>query len=508
MYILSARLFVPIKLIHTKYRLKFCLRERRGDVHRVLHAAMRAEVRFTACTSRSSHPALTFSKPRLSSMPDNIRRCFCKTYGCNGTWIKRGQQRGHESADLRIRPTTIPSAPRATLPVQTCDPLGPDQDVHMEEVSVPDMDLGGRRMRTSTSDVEQAMLDNGTLTWDDIELSGHDDDIHEPHPLGPIIQDPSVMIDYIDYYTPLNSVASSSARVLTSAVAHDVPHNHAAESMAEQLRARMDEAEHEEIDQDDEGQLPPIDVLDPCAYTPAEDEERNVEDGEDGPIDWTEVGGPDVDDPDPFQMSPEEYGHVSSPNTLPSHLLAIYAIVSWLHLKFHLPRAGCNALLWTFAIVLTMLCPQVRLPRVTLSSCNIALGLDRPVHILAVCPGCKEVYPDSPDTPQACTRCEVPLFIDSRTQRGHQRARNVPIIRYPYMSLSAQLSILLSVPGFEDMIDEWRKVSRRTGLYQDIFDGEICKNLKGPDGKLFFDNRHGAPPNGELRMGLQWGIDW
>lgn len=392
--------------------------------------------------------------------------------------------------------------------MRTFDPLGPAQDVHMEDASVPEMDLGGRRLRESSSAVEQAMIDNGTLTWDDIELSGFANGSDEPHPLGPIIQDPSVMLDYVDFYGPLNSVASSSAQPLTSALAHTIPRDPAVESMGAQLRARILEAEHEEVDPDEDVPLPPIEALDPSAYSPAEDEDRDTEGADDGPINWTEYGSLDIDDPDPFQMSPEEYGQINSTSDLPCHLLAIYAIVAWLHLKFHLPRAGCNALLWSFAIVLTMLCPHVRLPVVTLGSCNIALGLDRPVHLLAVCPGCKEVHPDSHDTPRQCTRCEAELYIDVCTQRGSKRSRNMPIIRYPYMSLSAQLTILLSVPGFEDSLDDWRKLSRKPGIFQDIFDGDVCKNLKGPDGKPFFDNTRGAPPDGELRIGLQWGIDW
>ena len=80
--------------------------------------------------------------------------------------------------------------------------------------------------------------------------------------------------------------------------------------------------------QDADGDLPPIDILDPGAYIPPEDEEREIEDLDDDPVDWTEVGNPDIDDPDPFQTPPEQYGAFSSPDARPSHLLAIYAIAS------------------------------------------------------------------------------------------------------------------------------------------------------------------------------------
>ena len=266
-------------------------------------------------------------------MPDDRRRCWCRTYSCNGAWIKRGAQRSHEKADQRGKPAIIASAPRATLPAQVAEPLTrPAQDIEMSDASVPMLDLGGRRLRESHSAVEQDMLDNGTLSWSDIDLTAREDHAlglgPEPHPLGPIIQNPSVMIDYVNHYAALNSVASSSAQPLTATVAHAVPRDPAADMITKQLRAQIEEATNKDGGQDADGDLPPIDTLDPGAYIPPEDEEREVEDLDDDRVEWTEVGNPDIDDPDPFQTPPEQYGAFSSPDARPSHLLAIYAIAS------------------------------------------------------------------------------------------------------------------------------------------------------------------------------------
>jgi hypothetical protein len=70
---------------------------------------------------------------------------------------------------------------------------------------------------------------------------------------------------------------------------------------------------------------------------------------------------------------------------------------------------------------------------------------------------------------------------------------------------------MLSAPGVEAELDEWRKLDRKPGVYQDNFDGDICKNLKAPDGSKFFANGPAEKengPDGELRIALTLGVDW
>jgi hypothetical protein len=191
------------------------------------------------------------------------------------------------------------------------------------------------------------------------------------------------------------------------------------------------------------------------------------------------------------------------------HLLTIYCVVSWLHTQFHLPRSACDALLTIWLIFLTFIAPTLEPPMVTLKAVNSALGLsDVPIHVLAVCPGCREVFPGSSHTATQCSQCESDIFGEVPTA-GRRKSR-IPLIRYPYLSISEQLASILALPGVEDIMDDWRTVERKPGLYQDVFDGRIAKEMKGPDEKHFFSNKKGEEkgPNGELRLGLTWGVDW
>jgi hypothetical protein len=95
--------------------------------------------------------------------------------------------------------------------------------------------------------------------------------------------------------------------------------------------------------------------------------------------------------------------------------------------------------------------------------------------------------------------------------RGNQRTLKTPIIKYPYTPLSDQITSLLQLPGVEALLDEWRFKPRVPGEYGDIFDGAVCRSkLKAPDGSLFFSNLPNKKngPNGELRIGVNLGIDW
>ncbi|KAL6299063.1 hypothetical protein BKA93DRAFT_830185 [Sparassis latifolia] len=363
--------------------------------------------------------------------------------------------------------------------------------------------------------VELEMLEHGTLTESNMFLDA-------PF-LGDGIQDPAVLPAYIDHYTRLNAATAASSHPLTSHVAHSNPRTEelpAPETSMLQLVDTMMAAlgSDEALEADDEeppslGPLPTSvndddgvdaqddDTLDETldAGESPDQDPPGVNDVSTVPVDvqqplpvdgWDALmTGHDRQVPDPFHA--EFKAHGVSPSDLraiPPYLMCIHAVVSWTHLNFRLPVVAANALLWCFAVVLLLVAPGTSLPFVTLKSANRVLGLDVQFQTLAICPGCKDVYPSTPDTPECCIQCGSQLFKPNKTTRGNKRDARVPIIRYPYLSISQQLESVLSIEGTEELLDEWRKVPRRDGVYQDIFDGKIAKTLRGPDNKVFFAN--------------------
>jgi len=98
---------------------------------------------------------------------------------------------------------------------------------------------------------------------------------------------------------------------------------------------------------------------------------------------------PNEDEPDPFMVeSDNSMPPMSGIQREPDHLLVIYAIVTWLHMQFSLPRIACNALLAFLARLLTFLIPGTQLPFVTLHSTTCTLGIDPQIHLLTICPNC------------------------------------------------------------------------------------------------------------------------
>ncbi|KAG2351109.1 hypothetical protein BDR07DRAFT_1502581, partial [Suillus spraguei] len=211
---------------------------------------------------------------------------------------------------------------------------------------------------------------------------------------------------------------------------------------------------------------------------------------------------PAEDDTDPFFI----VDGLCAENTtdlmhLPGHLVSIYAVVSWLHLQFHLPKVACNALLAIFACILLTLSPNIEPPFVTLQSSNRVLGVDKPIYTLPVCPSCRDVFPPacSLQSHDQCTLCNEDLFLPDKTAHGNQRSLKSPLIKYPYLPLSDQIKSLLKVPGLKSILDGWCSKQRAPNQYINIFDGSVCKTkLKALD----------AGPDGELRVGVNLGVDW
>jgi hypothetical protein len=198
---------------------------------------------------------------------------------------------------------------------------------------------------------------------------------------------------------------------------------------------------------------------------------------------------------------------LSCSNTIPDHLLVIYAVVSWLHLQFNLPCIACNAVLAFLTCLVMFFNPQISAPFITLQSITRNLAVDPCIELLPVCPKCQDVFPSatSEHVRDTYTLCNVPLFMLDHTKRGISRAVKTPVIRYPYLALSQQLFSVLKIPGIKVLLDNWRIKPCRLGEYDDIFDGNMCRlHLKAPDGGIFFTNlpceRNG--PNRELCIGV------
>ncbi|KAF8834356.1 hypothetical protein BDN67DRAFT_1016591 [Paxillus ammoniavirescens] len=273
----------------------------------------------------------------------------------------------------------------------------------------------------------------------------------------------------------------------------------------------IDDVRREDVDMDNSTEnIQPQD--DDDLGEPGEPENDPINDGADDENPLLHLAE-DEDEPDPFHCPESLNSQERNLSDNAPHVLAIYAVASWLHLQFHLPRVACNALLTIFVLILMSICPTIETPFITLQLSNCVLGLDRPVHVLPVCPSCRDVFPPAglPHCQDQCMLCNINLFLPSQTKCGNPQAIKTPIISYPYLPLSEQIKSLLKIPGLEAVLDTWRGKVRNPGEYIDIFDGTICRTrLKAPDGKLFFSNneneRHG--PNGELWLGVNLGVDW
>lgn len=221
---------------------------------------------------------------------------------------------------------------------------------------------------------------------------------------------------------------------------------------------------------------------------------------------------------DPFQYKPAN-STVSSlpcPSDVHSHkaVYMIYILVFWLHAQCHLPFRACNALLICLSVILRSAGLVIDPPMaITLPTVMTALNADPTFMICPVCPTCQRVYP--PSTPTSTTCCLKLLFITSPTpseqRRGRtQREKPKPALQFPYKSLEEQLATLLANPGIEDEIERsLNKVkSSVNGVYTNIFDGKVCKELPCQDGSLFFSPSEELQRSGELRVGVSLGVDW
>ncbi|KIO10550.1 hypothetical protein M404DRAFT_21461 [Pisolithus tinctorius Marx 270] len=361
---------------------------------------------------------------------------------------------------------------------------------------------------TLTSAVEQEMLDNGTLTGEDLDILSFGSVLPN---LGLNFHSPGALLSAVDYFQEYNARTMAGAHPLTSFDAHHLlpdPEQCEFECYFQQMAEEV----HGESDTLDDA--PPL-VHNDLSYA---DKSWSYPDKTEGPVEG-EVSDVvpcclgDEDNPNPFLVDEEVWLDNLGLADIPEHVAVIHAVVSWLHLQFHLPRIACNALLAILTLLLLFLNPSASTPFATLQSGHHLLGVNKPVYTLPVCPICNDVYPlaTSPLCHDTCTSCHIDLFLPWQTMQGNTRALKTLVVKYPYLPLSEQIVSILKIPGIEATLEQWRAKPCMSGMYTDIFNGDFCcTKLKGPDGKLFFSNsvdeHHG--PNSKLCLGVNLGVDW
>lgn len=313
------------------------------------------------------------------------------------------------------------------------------------------------------------------------------------------------LLDLVGTHETSNAAAAAAAVPLTQRTATTLPKP----TEVERRITRAYQRELERAQQADDFEPAKDDELADVdgGYVTAEDEEDDDDDGVGhGELDTDN----DEDDPDPFRV-PDTANDTSPLRFLEPIIRSVYTLVEWLHSQWHLARSPCAVVLHVFAYMFLALGrPDLQQQTfVTVKSVRRALHTDIPVQILPVCPRCREVFP-SLNAPERCHSCDEELFRTT-TRWGKRVRTDTPIVKYPFCPISAQLEGILSQPGVETACDAWRRCQRTAGTYRDVFDGEVVRNLKAHDGTLFWRNEPDcltSGPDGELRLGVMWGIDW
>ena len=305
--------------------------------------------------------------------------------------------------------------------------------------------------------------------------------------------------------------AAATSVTLTSHIAHTAPKatesekrmTRQARRLLEQAEAELRTAQEQAAAPGDTAQPANVDLADVDAQGSDSDTESDSSE-HDVPMEYKDNNNlvRDIDDPDPFLVPPPDDNSTAF-TQLHDVILAICTVVTWLNVVHHVARVPCDVLMRFLSWILLRLgrpdlahmCPT------TVKTAARRLGIDVNVHNLPVCPSCKEVYP-SQNAPADCVLCGTALWRTTKSK--------IPAIKYPYSPLQEHLERVLVQPGMEDMLDSWRTVPRDPNKLVDIFDGRVTQELVGPDGQRFFRNGEGDAhgPDGELRIGLMWGIDW
>ncbi|KAI6119272.1 hypothetical protein EV401DRAFT_1500878 [Pisolithus croceorrhizus] len=243
--------------------------------------------------------------------------------------------------------------------------------------------------RTSTSPVEQEMLEHGTLTGEDLDILTFGSALPN---LGPNFHSPEALLAAVDYFQEYNARASACARPATSYDIFHLPPDPERRALERQLQRIEQECRAENNTLADAVPLDHSDIpyADGCWSYPDFKTDEPCEGEVPDEISLSRV---DEDDPDPFFVNEEVRSDNLGLADIPEHITVIHAVVSWLHLQFHLLRIACNALLAILTLLLMFLSPSATTPFATLQSGNRLLGVDVPVYTLPVCPVCRVYTP-------------------------------------------------------------------------------------------------------------------
>lgn len=195
-----------------------------------------------------------------------------------------------------------------------------------------------------------------------------------------------------------------------------------------------------------------------------------------------------------------------------SHALVRLALLTTavLHVSHRLSHRACGLLLLVFSFIFlatNIIPPNSRLP-LTLKTVLHRFELDDRFKILPVCANCHALFRPNTDTRALCPHCDTPLFRPSLfyNQIFGRKKRRQPYLTAPIRTLSSLLIEFLSHPGIEAACEAWKARPSTPGSYSHMSDGAVWNDLKGPDGRCFFDRDD--PQDGELRLGVTFSLDW
>ncbi|KAG1780909.1 hypothetical protein EV702DRAFT_1193741 [Suillus placidus] len=217
---------------------------------------------------------------------------------------------------------------------------------------------------------DSAVLDSGCLRDEDLRITTQDDAMPNFGPFHSL----EALLTAINHFDEYNSATAAGSRPLMPCDTHHLPADPDQANFDRELQRALEYAQEH---QDKEEEADP-----------------DIEVNADEYKDLLAPAQPGKDNPDPFfipdDLSVEDAMDLTH---LLGHLLSIYALVSWLHLQFHLPRVACNTLLTILRFILLSISPNIETPFITLQLSNSVLGIDKPIYTLLVCPSCRNVFP-------------------------------------------------------------------------------------------------------------------
>ncbi|KII89951.1 hypothetical protein PLICRDRAFT_571426 [Plicaturopsis crispa FD-325 SS-3] len=195
------------------------------------------------------------------------------------------------------------------------------------------------------------------------------------------------------------------------------------------------------------------------------------------------------------------------------YIRVLLTLVAVLHTTHHVSFRACALVLFTLNSIFVLLgiLPLSGQMPVTLHTVINRLDITDKFTIHPICKGCHRIYAPGIAADSICKTCRTPLFKKAspfawRRLATHVRPSPTPVSAAPIHLLSDQLADMLSRrPDIEAQCDEWKSHRREPGQYSKIMDGNVWHELKGPDGKKFFDADNDSD---ELRIGTTLSIDW